>query len=220
MKKNQKKSPDYCNIQKINPVNPQPELIKKAADLIRKNGCVVFPTWCLYGIGADALNAKSVEKVFNIKKRPADKPILVLIPDISFLNKFVTEVPDSAITIMEHFWPGKITIVFNAKKNIPENLISGTGKIGIRIPEHPVALALVRELYFPITGTSANISSEPGCFDISQLNKEIIENSDLILDIGPLKGGTGSTVIDVTSSPPVILREGEILPEKIFNLLQ
>ncbi len=203
----------------IDPKSPQPNLIKKAADTIKKGGVVVFPTWCLYGLAADALNTEAIEKVFTLKNRRPDNPLLILIKSRDELKKLVTEIPESAKKIMDSFWPGKVTIVFNAKETIPDILTAGTGKIGIRLPEHPVALALLEHLKHPITGTSANISNQPGCDNISKMSVEVTNRSDLTLDAGILNGGTGSTIIDVTCHPPILLRSGEIGSEAVFNCL-
>ncbi len=199
--------------------DPEPEIIKKAAGIIRDKGVVVIPTWCLYGLAADALDSSAIDKIFKIKTRPENKPLLILVSEKKQIEKLVKSVPETAVKIMDHFWPGRITIVFDAEDHLPHNLTAGSGKIGIRIPENPVAFALAKQFNGPITGTSANISDRPGCSDIRELDGSIIKNSDLVLDYGPLKGGEGSTVIDVTSSSPKILRQGEIPAEKIFDIL-
>ncbi len=211
---------DYSNIEDINPITPQPEIVNKAVEIIKNDGVIVYPTWCFYGIGCSAFNEKAIAKVFDIKRRPSNKPLLVLVSDSFNLKDLVTDVPDAAKIIMDKFWPGRITIVFNAKKNIPEALTSGTGKIGVRVPENKVAKAIVDKLQIPVTGTSANISDEPGCFDIKDMKQSIIDESNLVLDSGPLKGGKGSTIIDVTSVPPVIIREGEISSKIIFEAIK
>ncbi len=200
----------------IDPENPQPDVIKKAADAITKGGVIVFPTWCLYGLAADAFNIKAIEKVFTIKNRRPDNPLLILIKHRNELDKFVTEIPDTAKRIMDYFWPGRVTIVFKAKAMIPDILTAGTGKIGIRLPEHPVAQALLNQLKHPITGTSANISNNPGCDAINSMPSSIISQTDLTLNSGILKGGIGSTIVDVTCNPPVIIRDGEIPAESVF----
>ncbi|MBF0118298.1 MAG: threonylcarbamoyl-AMP synthase [Desulfobacterales bacterium] len=197
-------------IRKINPVFPESHLIEEAALFIREGKIVAFPTQFLYGLGADALNKNAVDKIFNIKKRNLSNPILVLIKNKEELTKLVKHIPDTAISIMNRFWPGGVTIVFEAKADLPVNLTAGTGKIGVRIPSHPVSVALVNGVDLPITATSANISGFPGCSVISDFGAELLDEIDLILDAGILKGGKGSTVIDVTVNPPKILRQGEI----------
>ncbi len=179
---------------------------------------VIFPTRCLYGLAVDASDPKAIDKIFQIKKRLHDKPILVLIPHRAAVAQLAEEIPATAEKIMQRFWPGQVTIVFQAKKNVPIGLTAGTGKIGIRQPGHPVAAALVKTLNRPITGTSANLSMQNGCARIETMDMTIQTSADLILDAGPLAGGQGSTVVDVTQNPPVIVREGVVPAHHIFAL--
>ncbi len=204
---------------RIDPAGPEPKTIAGAGNIIQKGGIVIFPTQCLYGIAADALNEKAVEKVFDIKKRPQNNPILVLVPDQRFLEDLAESIPETARKLMETFWPGGLTLVCQAKPTVPKRLTAGSGKLGIRIPSHPTAKALVDFLGFPITGTSANLSGKPGCDRINSLDPSILEKSDLILDAGILKGGIGSTIVDVTASPVHIIREGMISEKQIRRIL-
>ena len=121
---------------------------------------------------------------------------------------------------MEHFWPGRVTLVFEAADSVPQALTAGTGKIGIRLPGHPVAVALVESLGGPLTGTSANLSGSPGCRRVDDLDPQLIQQLDMVLDAGPLKGGTGSTVVDVTREIPRVLRAGEISEKEIMALIE
>ena len=203
----------------IDPVNPEPDIITKAGKIIQNNGVVIFPAKCLYGVAANALNKKAVEKIFLLKKRPLTNPILILISNKNMLTDLVTTISRPAKKLMEAFWPGNLTIVFDAKSNISQLLTAGTGKIGIRIPAHPVANALVEYTGFPITGTSANLSGQNGCSQTKQLVSSIIDHADLVLDAGTLKGGTGSTIIDVTTSDINIIREGEVSVHQINEIL-
>ncbi|MFH1975733.1 MAG: L-threonylcarbamoyladenylate synthase [Pseudomonadota bacterium] len=204
---------------KIDPFKPEPELIQKAASVIRSGGIVVFPTRSLYGLAADAFNEEAVGRIFEIKGRGSDKPVLVLADSYLMLSCLVQNIPPAAQKIIDNFWPGKITIVFDANESLPGNLTAGSGKIGIRRPGHPVASALVKAVGGPVTGTSANISGNRGCRMISEIDPVIAESVDLIIDAGELKGGTGSTVIDVTEEPPVLIREGCISINEINKTL-
>ncbi len=219
MTEKQKSSSISVKIRRIGTVSPEPDLIKEAARVILDGGVILFPTTCLYGLGADALNSDAVERVFAIKHRPYYKPILVLIPSTEELNQLVRHVPPAAESLMRWFWPGRVTIVFNGKDTLPDRLTAGTGKIGVRLPGHPVAAALLNEVKRPITGTSANISGDTGCSRISDLNPDMVEKLDLLLDAGPLKGGIGSTIVDVTEDLPKILREGEVSEKEIFEAI-
>ncbi len=195
---------------KIDPQDPRQDLIIKAALVIQKGGVVAFPTRYLYGLGADAFNNEAVDRVFEIKQRPYNKPLLVLLDKQENLARLVRSVPSVAKRIMECFWPGEVTIVFEARGNLPANLTAGTGRIGVRMPQHPVASGLTSAVGSPITATSANLTGHVGCSQIQNLEPLIAEKLDLILDAGPLKGGTGSTVVDVTADFLKILREGAI----------
>ena len=204
---------------KINPLKPEPELILKAASVVRRGGIVIFPARCLYGLAADAFNEEAVGRIFEIKGRRSEKPILVLADSFLMLSCLVRNIPPMAQKIMDSFWPGGITIVFEANDNLPANLTAGTGRIGIRRPGHPVASALVRAVGGPVTGTSANLSGNQGCSIVSEIDPDIAESVDLIIDAGELKGGTGSTVVDLTGELPAIIREGEISKKEIFKAL-
>ena len=203
-------------ILRVDPLHPTHDLIDEAALVIRNGGVISFPTRHLYGLGADAFNADAVDKVFEIKRRSVDKPLLVLIDKQYDLTRLVQNVPYAATRIMERFWPGAITIVFKAKDILPINLTAGTEKIGVRMPEHPVALALTTSVQGPITATSANITGDSGCSRVSDMDPLITDKLDLIIDVGALKGGIGSTVVDVTSGSPKILREGAVSEKDIF----
>ena len=205
-------------IHKINPHNPDPLVIQDAAALIRKGGVMAFPTRCLYGLGADAFNPDAVNRIFEIKQRPAKKPILILIDDPNRLKSLVTHISEAAKAISKRFWPGRVTLVFNASAKVPDTLTAGTGKIGIRLAGHPVAAALARAIQGPITGTSANVSGFPGCHQIEDLQPTVTKQLDLILDAGPLKGGRGSTVVDVTGNIPRVLREGVVSKKDILSI--
>jgi len=191
----------------------------RAADVVRAGGVIAFPTRCLYGLGADAFNAEAVDRIFGIKERSPHNPVLILIDRTDRLDRLISELPPVAVRIMDHFWPGRLTIVFKASEALPRCLTAGTGKIGIRLTGHPVAAALVKALQTPLTGTSANLSGKPGCRRIEDLETHIADKLDLLLDAGPLRGGIGSTVVDVTVEPPKILREGEVSGTEIIQLL-
>lgn len=180
--------------------------LEKAAEIILRGGLVVYPTETFYALGANALNKKAVEEIFRVKKRPLSKPIPIIIADKSWLKDLVIEVPEVAIHLIKKYWPGPLTIVFRASNKLPSNLTGGTGKIGIRVCSHPLAQRLVSLVKVPITATSANISGEPPPNSIESISLNGID----IIDGGPVLGRVPSTIIDVTSTPPVILRQGAI----------
>jgi len=203
----------------IDPDSPAPDIIARAAEIIAGGGVVVFPTRSLYGLGANALNENAVDRVFKIKERPPEKPVLILIDSISDLDNIVREVPPAARRIIETFWPGGVTLVLHARPDLPRNLTAGTGKIGVRLPLHPVSRRLLNEAKAPITGTSANLSGQAGCGKISDIDPQVLNSVDMTLDAGTLIGGPGSTVVDVTISPPRVLREGLVPAPKILEAI-
>jgi L-threonylcarbamoyladenylate synthase len=207
-------------IYKLNHEHPERQIIQRAVNVIKQGAIIGFPTRCLYGLGADAFNAAAVDRIFKIKQRSSQKPILILIAQRIQLKRLVSNVSTTAARIMDHFWPGGMTLVFEAADSVPHHLTAGTAKIGIRLPGHPVAAALVNSLGRPLTGTSANLSGRPGCRRIDDLDPQIIQHLDIVLDAGPLKGGTGSTVVDVTHDMPRILREGEVSGKEILTLIK
>ena len=203
-------------IHPIDPHNPRADLIDAAVRILERGGVIAFPTGSLYGLGADALNAVAVDRVFAIKMRAPDKPLLILIPDRKVVFDLAAEVPPAAKRLMDRFWPGQVTIVFKALPGLPANLTAGTGRIGIRLPGHPVARALVATFGRPITGTSANLSGQGGCHHVDELDAMLIEQLDLVLDAGPLKEGIGSTVVDITGAEPIVIREGVVSKQAIL----
>jgi L-threonylcarbamoyladenylate synthase len=206
-------------IRKINPQKPEPEIIAEAAAVIKKGGVVVVPTRCLYGLAADAMNPDAVERIFEIKQRQQHNPILVLIDSNNQLEVLVEKIPPAADAIMEAFWPGRVTLVFEARNSLPARLTAQTDKIGVRLAGHPVAAALAKQSGCAITGTSANLSGCPGCKRLADLNPQIAGQVDLILDAGTLQGGVGSTVVDVTGQEPQILREGVVTAQEVLRVL-
>lgn len=194
----------------IDPVNPDPKVIRRAIDIIRSGGIVVYPTSMLYGLGADATNREAVSRVFSIKGRMETKPVSILISQQTDVFPLVADIPHAARRIMERLWPGGVTLVFRASGFLPENLTAKTGKIGIRLPLHPAAKRLLKDAGVPVTATSANLSGSPGCACIDEMPASILGEADLVLDAGRLGGGVGSTVVDITVFPPKILREGSV----------
>ena len=194
----------------IDPATPDVGVIAEAVRVLKSGGLVVFPTRCLYGIAADAGNVRAVERIYRVKHRLPYKPIPVLVGDYEMLSRVVQDLPLQTRRRLKSVWPGRLTIVLWGRPHLPDILTGGTGNIGVRIPAHPVARALVRYFGRPITATSANVSDYPGCSDLAQLNPVIRHGVDLLLDAGPLEGGAGSTVLDLTVHPYKILREGAV----------
>ena len=206
-------------IRRIDPQNPEPDIIEESVLKIKSGGVIVFPTASLYGLGADALNPHAVLKVFEIKHRPPEKALPVLIGDRAELNRLIKNIPSGAESIIKAFWPGNVTLICESRGSVSAVLSAGTGKIAVRMAGHPVASALVKKMNGPITATSANLSGSPGINTIDRIDPALAGKVDLILDAGVLRGGVGSTIVDMTSAVPVIVREGSITAKRISDII-
>lgn len=188
--------------------------IDEAKDLLLSGEVVAFPTESFYGLAVNPLDEKAVDRLFMIKKRDPDQPILVLIPSLESLDVYAAEIPEIARILIKRFWPGGLTLLFKAMPCISQRLTAGTGNIGVRLSSHPVATALAQSINSPITGTSANISGYPACRSAMEVF-DYFKKGVLILDGGETEGGKGSTILDVTVDPPRIVREGMINAEEL-----
>jgi L-threonylcarbamoyladenylate synthase len=218
LKRKPRNSKPTANAVRIDPADPDPAILRVASQTLKQKGVIVFPTTGLYGLGADALCAEAVQRVFAIKRRPARKPVLVLLSKLGDMDGLVQYVPDYARKLLG-LWPGGITLIFMAGEKVPTSLTGGTGKIGVRLPAHPVARALAEHFGGPITGTSANLSGFPAAASTAELAPDLCRAVDLVLDAGPLAGGPGSTIVDATVWPVVILRQGAVPRQAIDRIL-
>ena len=184
--------------------------VAAAVAALKRGEVVVFPTETLYGLGADALNEAAVEKVFRLKGRNPDNPIPVLLADREMLKALVAEVPALAEKLIASFWPGPLTLVLPARKDVPRPLLNSTGGIGVRISSEPLATGLVRALGRPLTATSANPSGKPPARTVQQAKNYFAGAIDLFIDAGELISRTGSTVVEIRANAINIIREGEI----------
>jgi L-threonylcarbamoyladenylate synthase len=205
-------------ILKINPQNPGKEKIKIAARILKEGGLVAFPTDTVYGLGADARNSRAVEKIFSVKKRPLTNPLPILIAKKSDLKKYALHVPAETKKLMNKLWPGPLTIVLKKKKTVSDAF--GKNSVGIRVPDNPVALTIIRALGRPLAATSANISGKSSPTTAAAVKKYLNNKIDLILDGGKTKLGRDSTVLDCTISPPTIRRPGTITMTTIEKILK
>ncbi|MEM1564089.1 MAG: L-threonylcarbamoyladenylate synthase, partial [Candidatus Bathyarchaeia archaeon] len=189
---------------KVNPENPEAEIISEAAEIIRNGGLVAFPTETVYGLGADALNAKAVLALFKAKRRPLDNPPIVHVGKFEDVCKLVREVPAKAEILMKNFWPGPLTLVFRRSNVVPDVTVCGLDTIAVRMPKHNVALALIRESGCPIAAPSANLAGRPSPTTAEHVLEDLNGRIDAILDAGPTRIGVESTVLDLTVDPPQI----------------
>ncbi len=198
--------------------NPDEAVLRRAAQVVRGGGLIVYPTETLYGIGADASNPGAIKRISEAKKRTEDKPVLVLVDSVEMMSPLVEAVPLAARILMQGFWPGPLTIVFNASDCVPAELTRGSKTIGIRIPSSRLCLRLLAHLGTPLTSTSANLSGEPPVRGVKEIRKELV-GIDLYLDAGELPESLPSTVIDLSGLAPRLLRRGAVPVEQIQQVL-
>jgi L-threonylcarbamoyladenylate synthase len=184
-----------------------------------EGGLVAFPTDTLYGLAAAASNDRAVKRLFEVKGRPPDRPLPILIESIEDADVIATDIPSGARLLMEAFWPGGLTLALRRHRRFCSLALAGGDTVAVRVPAHPVALELLRRVGEPLTGTSANLSGRPGPRTAEEVRRQLGERVDLIVDGGPCPGGIESTVVDCTVEPPRLLREGAVPAERIAAAL-
>lgn len=197
-----------------------PQGIGKAGQLILGGKVVAFPTETFYGLGADALDVQALQKIFRIKGREENKPLLLLVADRTWLPGLVKRISPRAERLMERFWPGPLTLVFEAAAHLPSIITAHTGKVGLRISSHPAAQVLVQVVGRAITATSANVSGQPSVSLAGEVFQALGKKIDAILDGGKTVGGLGSTVVDVSGVSPKIIRQGAIPQAELAPFLR
>jgi len=193
---------------KVDSQRPEKGKIRVATDFIRKGGLVAFPTETVYGLGADALNAEAVLRLFEAKKRPLDNPPIVHVCDVKDVYRLAEDVSPEAERLMKKFWPGPLTLIFRRSKLVPDATVAGLDTIAVRMPRHSVALALIRESGCPISAPSANLAGKPSPTSARHVLDDLDGRIDAVLDAGPTVIGVESTVLDLTVDPPQVLRPG------------
>lgn len=193
--------------------------LDNAREILLSGGIVAFPTESFYGLAVDIENSGAIEKLFVLKQRDKSNPILILLPEIEALKKYAEDIPDQALKLIDEFWPGGLTMLFKASQNISSLLTASTGKIGIRYSSHPLATALARSIGRAVTGTSSNISGHPPCTSAQEVFDCFGETINLILDNGVSQGGQGSTILDVTVDPCIVVREGMVTKTAIEKII-
>lgn len=195
---------------KIDPANPDKKAISVAAKIVKNGGLVIFPTETVYGIAANLLDDKAIEKLYSVKERPEGKPFTVHISDVKMVKDMGCIVTDTAEKLISKFWPGPLTIILNSD--------SGR-KIGFRMPANKIALELIRATGVPIVAPSANLSGRPAPTTAQEAMEDLRDNVDMVIDGGRTDVGVESTVVDLTVSPVKILRAGAIKEEDLLRAI-
>jgi L-threonylcarbamoyladenylate synthase len=194
-------------------------ILTRAVTILSGGGVIAYPTETYYGLGVDATNEKAIHKIYQIKRRNLTNPISIIISARKDVYPLVLNVTPAAEKLMDTFWPGALTIVFEASKEVLSILTAKTGKIGIRVSGNIIARTIAQKLGSPITATSANLTGEAECSCASDVIGQIGEQIDAIVDLGHTTGDSVSTIIDVTCHPPLILREGTVTRKSIEKTL-
>jgi L-threonylcarbamoyladenylate synthase len=189
---------------------PEDGTLARAADVLRAGGLVAFPTETFYALGARASDPAAVRRVFHVKGRDEAKPLLVLVDSIAMAESLASEITARARELMARHWPGALTLVLRARPDLPPELTAGTGTVGVRWSPHPVARRLVGALGGPLTAPSANLEGAPPPTTAADVLRVFGGAIDLVLDGGPTAGGAASTVVDVTTEAPRVLRQGVV----------
>ena len=194
---------------------PTPQNINQAANIIKNGGLIAYPTETVYGLGADPHNAEAIQKIFTAKGRAEDKGIILLIRGVDDLSTLVHTVSPTAQILIEVFWPGPLTLVFRANRDLSPALLGGRDTIALRHSSSSVASRLLFALGGPITSTSANRSTEPPARSACEVENALGDHLDLILDGGPSDTTLPSTLVDVSTDRAILLREGAIPAQKL-----
>jgi L-threonylcarbamoyladenylate synthase len=197
----------------------EPQHIARAVEVLQRGGIVAFPTDTVYGVGAHGLLPDAVERLYVAKLRPRDKAIPLLIAGAAALPQVAVTVPDVAYALAGRFWPGALTLVLRRAAQVPDMVTSGGGTVAVRAPDHSVPQALIAALGAPLAATSANLSGEPAPDTPDGVLAQLDGRIDLLLDGGTCPVGVASTVLDLTASPPAILRAGGIPAEQIAQII-
>lgn len=194
--------------------------LKEISQIIKNGGIVVFPTETVYGIGTNGLNKEAISRLYEVKQRPTNKPISLLVSSIDMAEMVARDITDMEYKLMDKFFPGPLTIILKKKNIVPDNLTNNTDTVGIRMPDNIIAKKLIEYAKVPIATPSANISGKPSGTDINYIMENFKDKVDYYIDGGQSKLGIGSTIVKVENGYPLILREGSISKEQIFECLE
>ena len=193
--------------------------LKEIARTIRQGGIAVFPTETVYGIGTNGLKENSVKRLYEVKQRPLNKPISLLVNGINMINEIAQEITDLEKALIKEFFPGPLTIILKKKDTVPNIVTANSNMVGVRMPSNEIALKLIEYAGVPIATPSANISGKPSGTNMEDIMKDFEGKVDYFIDDGPSKIGISSTIVQVIDGVPHILRQGKITEEQIMNIV-
>lgn len=204
---------------RIDPRHIDPALAAQAGEVLRRGGVVAFPTETVYGLGANACDSGAVRRVFEAKGRPSDNPLIVHVADTGAVKPLVEEIPDKARLVMQHFWPGPISIILKKSEKIGDVISAGLDTVAVRMPSHPVAAAIIRASGVPVAAPSANLSGKPSPTCAAHVAADLTGKVDMIVDGGSCEVGLESTVLDLSGSTPTILRPGGVTAQMLEPII-
>ena len=194
--------------------------LKEPANIIKNGGIVIFPTETVYGIGTNGLDENAIRRLYEIKQRPLNKQISLLVNSIDMINKVTKDITELEYNLINKFFPGPLTIILKKKEIVPDIVTANLDTVGIRMPANEIALKLIEYTGVPIATPSANISGKPSGTNIKDIIKDFDSKADYIIDNGPSKIGLSSTIVQVINNVPHILRQGSISNEQIEEMIK
>lgn len=206
-------------IKKVNENYIDEQTVQQAGEILKGGGLVAFPTETVYGLGADALNEEAAKKIYAAKGRPSDNPLIVHITNMKALEQIVREIPKAAKKVAEAYWPGPLTMIFNKSEIVPYGTTGGLETVAVRMPSHPVARAVIDAGGGYIAAPSANTSGRPSPTTAKHVAEDLSGRIEMIVDGGPVEIGVESTILDMTVTPPMILRPGAVTREMLKDLI-
>lgn len=204
---------------KVDPANPEKAAVEEAGRILRQGGLVAFPTETVYGLGANALDGSAAARIFKAKGRPADNPLIVHVANTEEAGTLAEDINQNARVLMETFWPGPLALILPARAAVPAEVTAGLKTVAIRMPDHPVALALIEAAGVPVAAPSANLSGRPSPTTAQHVLQDLDGRIEAVLDGGPTGVGVESTVLDLTVPVPTVLRPGGITPEDLGEVI-
>jgi len=208
------------DIIRVAPENPDPTAVARAAECLRHGGLVAFPTETVYGLGVNALDRAAVQRLFAAKQRPLTDPLIIHVGSFESIAPLVSRVPRNARSLARRFWPGPLTLIFPRSARVPDEVTAGLPSVALRVPAHPVARALIEAAAVPVAAPSANLFSRPSPTQASHVIDDLDGRIDLVVDGGPTTVGVESTVLDLTSDTPTVLRPGAVTIEMLRKVVK